>query len=383
MNDINRTSAHISLDHIGENFDRIAERLPEGIKKCAVVKTNGYGHGAVQVASYLESRADFFAVACLKEAEQLQNAGIRKPILILGYCWPEDYEEIILRQIRIPIFKEEDAVCLSETAQRLGRTARVHIIVDTGMSRIGFLPAQDSVETVRRIQKLPGLDVEGIFTHFARADEKDKTYTGEQFHRFMTFIDDIERGGRPIPIHHCANSAASMELPGTWLNMVRIGISLYGIYPSGDVDHETIELKPAMTWKSTIVLIKDLPAGSGIGYNHIRILDSARRVATIPVGYGDGYPRTLSDRGCVLIRGRRAKILGRICMDQMMVDVTDIPDAAEGDSVTLVGCDGDERLPVEELSELSGRFPYEFVCDISNRVPRVYEEGERSLTVTF
>ncbi|MCD8124473.1 MAG: alanine racemase [Lachnospiraceae bacterium] len=369
-----RTSVHIHLNDIAENLRRIQERFPASVRTCAVVKADGYGHGAVAVARRLEAQADFFAVAAASEASELREAGITRPILILGYCWPEDYAEMIEKEVRLTVFKEADARLLSETALRLGVPARVHIKVDTGMSRIGFMPGPDAVETVRRIRTLPGLEVEGIFTHFARADEEDKDFTEEQLFQFQDFIRRVEEGEKPIPVHHCANSAASMEMPETWMDMARVGISLYGLYPSDEVDHETLKLRPALEWKSEIVFVKDLEMGSGISYGHTRIAFRDLRVATIPVGYADGYPRSLSNCGYVLIHGKPARILGRVCMDQMMVDVTEIPEAAEGDEVTLVGHDGEAELPVEALSELSGRFNYEFVCEISRRVPRIYTE---------
>ena len=381
MNYSRRTSALIDLAAIERNFARICAPIPDSVRRCLVIKTDGYGHGAAAIAKRLADRADFLAVAAMSEARELREAGVTLPILILGYCFPEEYEEMIEREIRITVFRESDAEAVSAAAERLHRTAKIHIKVDTGMNRIGFAPTEASAESIRRIRALPGVETEGIFTHFARADEADKSDAEEQFRRFCSFVREVEEGGTRIPIHHCANSAASMEMPETWLDMVRIGISLYGIYPSEEVDHTSVRLEPALTWESEAVLIKEVPAGAGISYNHTCRLQRDSRVATVPVGYGDGYPRTLSNCGCVLIRGKRAPILGRVCMDQMMVDVTDIPEAAEGDRVVLVGRDGDAVLPVEELSALSGRFPYEFVCDIGKRVPRiVISTGLESVT---
>ena len=370
-----RTVAEVDLSAIEENLKRLTAAIPPQIKKCLVLKTDGYGHGAIPIARKLADKADFIAAATSAEAMEMRQAGISLPILILGYVWEEDYEEMIANDIRFPIFKEEDAGKAAAAARKAGKTAKVHIKVDTGMSRIGFLPGEASVQAVRRIRHLPGLEAEGIFTHFARADETDKTSAEEQFAIFRQFVDAVEEGEEPFPIRHCANSAASMEMPDTWMDMVRIGISLYGIYPSDEVRREEIELIPALSWKSTVVYIKELPAGAGISYGHTCVLTGKRRVATVPVGYGDGYPRTLSGRGYVMLHGKKAPILGRVCMDQMMVDVTDIPEAAEGDTVLLAGRDSGYELPVEDLSLLSGRFPYEFVCDIGKRVPRVYKEA--------
>lgn len=373
-----RVRAIVDLGKIRGNLERIRQQLPAGVKTCAVVKADGYGHGATAVAVALEDTADFFAVATVREALDLREAGVQKPVLILGYAWPEDYEELIRNQIRFTVFKEKDAQELSQLGESLGIPARIHIKVDTGMHRIGFPLTEEAVETVRRIRRLPWLDVEGIFTHFARADEADKAYTYRQLEAFQDFIRRVEAGEEPIALHHCANSAASMEVPEAAMDMVRVGIAMYGLYPSEEVSR-SIPLDPALELKSQVVYVKDVEAGEGISYNHIRHLEHHCRVATIPVGYGDGYPRLLSDKGYVLIRGRRAPILGRICMDQFMVDVTEIPEAAEGDEVTLIGADGGDRIRVEDLSDLCGRFNYEFVCALERRVPRIYRDGERTV----
>lgn len=366
-----RVSARIHLDAILNNIDNICKQIPDETRVCAVVKADGYGHGATAVAQALNDKVDFFAVATVREAVDLREGQVTKPILILGYAWPEDYEELIRKEIRFTVFKEKDAKELSELGLRIGKPALIHIKVDTGMNRIGFGLDEESVQTVRRIRELPGLNVEGIFTHFARADEMDKSFTYEQLACFKNFIRRVEEGCEPIPIHHCANSAASMEVPEAFMDMVRLGIAMYGLYPSDEVSRE-IPLTPAMELKSQIVYVKDVEMGEGISYNHTRILTEDKRIATIPVGYGDGYPRLLSNCGYVLIRGRKAPILGRICMDQMMVDVTNIPGAAEGDEVTLIGRDGDQEIRVEDLSELCGVFNYEFVCGLERRIPRVY-----------
>ena len=368
---INRVECIVDLGCISANIDSICAGLPEGTKVCAVVKADAYGHGAVAVSRYLKDRVDFFAVATAGEAMELRESGVNNPILILGYVWPEDYPELIRNEIRIPIFKEKDAEKLALAAKAEGKAALVHIKIDTGMNRIGFRPDEAAADIVRDICRTDGLNVEGIFTHFARADEADKAYAMSQLKLFKDFISMVEKDGISIPIHHCANSAASMELPDATMDMVRLGIAMYGYYPSNEVSHE-IELRPAMSITSTIVFIKDVPAGSGISYNHTHILDRPCRVATIPVGYGDGYPRLLSDKGSVLICGKRAPILGRICMDQLMADVTDIPEACEGSKVVLVGKDGCETIPVEELSDICGIFNYEFLCRLSLRIPRLY-----------
>ena len=335
-----RVTARVHLDAIRQNISNICRGIPQNTKVCAVVKADGYGHGATAIAQALDDTVDFFAVATVSEAVDLRAGAVKKPILILGYAWPEDYEELIEKDVRFTVFKEKDAKELSELGERMGKKALIHIKVDTGMNRIGFPVDDEAVETVRRIRTLPGVEVEGIFTHFARADEEDKTYAYEQLRLFQDFIRRVEKDADRIPIHHCANSAASMEMPEAFMDMVRLGIAMYGLYPSDEVSHE-IELTPALELKSQVVYVKDVEMGEGISYNHTRILTEDKKVATIPVGYGDGYPRLLSNCGYVLIRGKKAPILGRICMDQMMVDVTGIPGVEEGDEVTLIGRDGD------------------------------------------
>ena len=366
-----RVTARVHLNTIRSNLISIRNTLPESTRICAVVKADAYGHGAAEIAKSLNDFADFFAVAAAQEAVDLRAEAVTKPILILGYAWPEDYEELIRKEVRFTVFKERDAKELSALGVRMGKKALIHIKVDTGMNRIGFPLDQEAIETVRRIRLLPGIRVEGILTHLARADEAEKNFTYQQIAAFRSFVDRVESGCNPIEIRHCANSAGAMDVPGAAMDMVRIGIAMYGLYPSDEVTRE-ITLRPVLELKSQIVYVKDVEMGEGISYNHTKILMQDRRVATIPVGYGDGYPRLLSGKGYVLIRGRRAPILGRICMDQFMVDVTGIPDAKEGDEVTLIGADGDDRIMVEDLSALCGVFPYEFVCGLGRRIPRVY-----------
>lgn len=366
-----RVTARVHLNTIRNNLINIRNTLPESTRICAVVKADGYGHGATAVAKSLNDFADFFAVATVREAVDLRTEAVTKPILILGYAWLEDYEELIRKEVRFTVFKERDAKELSALGVRMGKRALIHIKVDTGMNRIGFPLDQAAVETVRRIRLLPGVQVEGIFTHFARADEAGKDFTYQQITAFRSFTEQVESGCEPIEIHHCANSAGAMDVPGAAMDMVRIGIAMYGLYPSDEAKREIV-LRPALELKSQIVYVKDVEMGEGISYNHTKLLMQDRRVATIPVGYGDGYPRQLSGKGYVLIHGRRAPILGRICMDQFMVDVTGIPDTEEGDEVTLIGENGGDRIMVEDLSALCGVFPYEFICGLERRIPRVY-----------
>ena len=374
MKKYQRAAAYVDLDAIEENFEAMKRTLPADTQMAAVVKANGYGHGAVPVARLMEPK-DYiwgFAAATIEEALQLRGYGIRKPVLVLGYVFPESYPELAAEDIRTAVFRMDMAEELSKEAVRQNKRVHIHIKLDTGMSRIGFPDTEESLEAVCQIQKLPGLELEGLFTHFARADEADKTWADRQLARFLRFRDALESRGVHIPICHCANSAAIIDMPESSLNLVRAGIALYGLYPSGEVKKERVALKAAMELKSHIVHVKEIPAGTQVSYGGLYTAPEPRRIATIPVGYGDGYPRSLSDRGCVLIAGKRAPIRGRVCMDQFMVDVTEIPEARPGMEVTLFGTDGGEILSMDELAELSGRFNYEFACDISGRVPRIY-----------
>ena len=373
MKKYSRVFAKIDLGAVRNNFLAMKEKLRDGTKIIAVVKADGYGHGAVPIARMAEPW-DFiwgFAAATVEEAVELRLAGIKKPILILGCVFEEDYEKLTAYGIRPTVFQLSAARELSQTAVRTGTSLPVHLAVDTGMSRIGFADTEESVKEIEEMAKLPGLVLEGIFTHFARADEKDKSDAVSQLNRYLRFIRLLQEAGISIPLRHCSNSAGILEMPEANMDAVRAGISMYGIYPSDEMDRNRIRLEPAMELKSHIVYIKEVPAGVPVSYGGTFVTDRPTRIATIPVGYADGYPRSLSSRGCVLIRGKRAPILGRICMDQFMADVTDIP-AEELDEVTLMGRDGEEFLSVDELGALSGRFPYEFVCDVSKRVPRIY-----------
>lgn len=364
--------ANVDLDAVRHNILEMRKHIRPQTKLLAVIKADGYGHGAVAVAKALNDLSDYYAVARLGEAAELRRYGITKPILILGYSAPEEYQELIEQDITITVFRLEDARSISETAGKLGKTAKIHIKIDTGMSRIGYMCDLDAVEEIKQIAKLPNLNMEGIFTHFAKADEANKDAFHGQLLRFRSMLDALEREGITFAIRHAANSAAIMEEGDLGLDMVRSGISTYGLYPSDEVDPSSADLIPAMSLTSKISHIKTLAKGIGIGYGWTYTTEKETVVATIPVGYADGYKRALSNRGRVLIRGQYAKILGRVCMDQIMVDVTDIPDAAVGDTVTLFGHDGEVSIPVEEIANMSESFNYEFVCGIASRVPRIY-----------
>lgn len=370
-----RVCAVVELDAAVKNIENLRKNLAPETKILAVIKANGYGHGAVQIAEKLASLDYIFgyAVATAEEAFELRQNGVSKPLLILGYTFPDCYGRLVAEDIRPTVFRQDMAEELSAEAIRQGKRLKIHIKVDTGMSRIGIFPDDSGLTFVREVMKLPGLEIEGMFTHFARADEKDKTSAREQFERFSLFAERLETElSLRIPLKHCANSAAVMEMPETALDLVRAGIALYGLWPSKEMDKERITLCPLFSLYSHIVYVKTLPAGTPVSYGGTYVTEEERRIATIPVGYGDGYPRGLSGKGKVLICGRRAPIIGRICMDQFMVDVTDIPGVKEGDPVTLIGEDGAERITMEELGELSGRFNYELACDLGSRIPRVY-----------
>ena len=375
-----RVWAEVDLDAIWENMVHMKENIAEKTKILAVIKTDGYGHGGVPIAKMLE-QLDFmfgYAAATYEEAHVLREAGVKKPILILGYTFPYCYEELIREEIRPAVYRRDTVEELVAAAAKVGKKAKVHIKVDTGMGRIGITPDEEGLEFVRFLIEHPELEVEGIFTHFAKSDEADKTSANHQLELFQNFIDKIQTElGITIPVKHCSNSAAILEMPQANMDMVRAGITTYGLYPSEEVSKDIVPLRAAMSLYSHIVYCKMIHAGQSVSYGGLFTAQKDTRVATIPVGYGDGYPRSLSGKGYVLIRGKKAPILGRVCMDQFMVDISEIPEAMDGDKVTLLGMDGTERITAEELGELSGRFNYEFVCDLGKRIPRVYiQHGE-------
>lgn len=370
-----RVYAAVDLDAVRHNMEQMHRNLSAGTKMIGVIKTDGYGHGAVQIGRELEklSYVSGYATATAEEALILRHAGLAKPILVLGYTFPYCYEDLICGDIRPAVFREDTIDELAACARRLGKKARVHVKVDTGMTRVGIRPDESGVAFVDKILRTEGIELEGMFTHFARADEADKTAAKEQLKQMRDFMARTEEAlGCRIPIKHCANSAGIIELREADMDAVRAGITLYGLWPSREVARDIVELRPVLSLKSRIVYVKEVEAGVPVSYGGTYVTPHKMRVATIPVGYGDGYPRGLSGKGCVLIRGRRAPILGRVCMDQFMVSVEDIPDAAMGDEVTLIGTDGAERITMEELGGLSGRFNYELACDLGKRIPRVY-----------
>lgn len=370
------TYVRIDLDAIRENIETV--RRKTGTAVMAVVKADAYGHGAVPVAQHLRDICSFFGVSSAAEALELRQAGLDNPILILGHTPVDAFPLVVEQEIRPAIFRWEDALALSEEAQRQGKTAKFHFAVDTGMSRIGFQAEEDAAELCCRIAGLPGLCPEGLFSHFATADCADLSKAREQARKFDWFCDLLKQRGLEIPIRHMNNSAGLMNFTDQY-DMVRCGIVTYGLYPSPEVDPKLLPLKPALSWHSHVSHVKTLPAGREVSYGGLYVTREDTRVATIPVGYADGYWRSLSGRFYVLIHGRRAPILGRVCMDQLMVDVTHIPQTQPGDPVTLVGHDGDEVITVEQIAGEAGSFNYEFICGISRRVPRVYQQGGQQI----
>ena len=371
-----RVYAQIDLDAIVYNMEQMRQNLPENTQMIAVVKTDGYGHGAQPIAKVLEN-LDYvwgYATATIEEAVSLREHGIQKPILVLGCVFEEQMEDLVRYDIRTTVYMESMAETLSKIACRLGKSAKIHIKIDTGMGRLGFPANEESMDVIERIGKMDGLEMEGVFTHFAKADEEDRAYTVYQHKQFEWVEEACRKRGISIPCFHCDNSAGIIKYPQFHHDIVRAGISLYGVYPSDEVDRENVRLKPVMQLISHVSFVKEVEKGSRISYGGTFQAEKPMRIATIPVGYGDGYARALSNKGNVLIHGKRAPIVGRVCMDQLMVDVTDIPETEFGDRVVLLGKDGEEYIRVEELSRLSGRFPYEFFCDLNKRIPRIYKK---------
>lgn len=372
-----RVKADINLDAIAGNAKEIKKKLQPGVKLAAVIKADGYGHGAVPVAKTVYETADWFAVSNIEEALELREAGIQKPILTLGYTAPLQLPEAIRNEITLTLCDKESAAEISEAATSIGMTAKVHIKLDTGMGRIGFPAEEEFVSVVAEAVKLPYVEATGIYTHFARADESEREATDIQYDKFMKFIALLEQHDVRNLLRHAQNSAAILMYPEYQLDMVRLGISLYGMYPSDETVSEEITLSPAMEIKSHVAFVKTVPAGTGIGYNATYVTDQARTIATVPVGYGDGYPRAMSNKGQVLVHGKRVPIVGRVCMDQMMIDITDVPEVKRGDTVTLMGIEGQEQITAEEIGGLSHSFHYEMVCNVGKRIPRVYyKNGE-------
>lgn len=368
---IDNTYVTIDLDKIGANYHALLEKA--GVPVMAVIKADAYGHGAVPVARYLQDQCAFFGVSAIQEALELRRAGLDAPILVFGYMPPAAFSDAVRYGIRPAIFHYEDALALSQEAVKQGVRAPFHFAVDTGMSRIGFQATEESADLCARIATLPGLIPEGLFSHFSKADCADLSDAQAQARLFDRFDQMLRDRGVAVAIRHLDNSAGIMNFSCHY-DMVRAGIALYGLSPSDAVPAELLALQPALSWYSRISHIKLLEPGRAISYGGTFVTEKPTLVATVPVGYADGYRRNLSNRFFVLIRGKKAPILGRVCMDQLIVDVTDIPDAALNDDVILIGRSGGETISVEQIAESADSFNYELICSISRRVPRLYYE---------
>jgi len=369
--------AEVDLGAVAHNVREIRRVVKPETKIMAVVKANGYGHGAVQVArTALKHGADYLGVAILEEGIKLRAEGIKAPILVLGYITLDQVEEVLKHHVTATVYTWELARALSAKAVAKGEKAKVHLKIDTGMGRIGFLPQRETVEIIKKICSLDGLLVEGIFTHFAVADERDKTYTRQQFEKFTRLIADLKQEGIQIPLKHAANSAAIIDLPETHLDLVRAGIILYGLYPSNQVDRERINLKPALEMKAKISFVKKVCAGTSISYGRRFIAPGERVIASLPLGYADGYTRRLSNQGEILLGGKRVPVVGTVCMDQFMVDATQVPAVQMGDEAVIIGRQGTEFIPVEEIAERLNTINYEIICMLSERIPRIYLNDE-------
>lgn len=376
-----RTQAKIDLDAVEYNYNNTRAKLPQGCKLLGVIKADAYGHGAVELARFLENKCDFFGVACIEEAVELKKAGIKTPILILGYVAPAFYDLVVKYDIRIPVFSYDTAKALSDEAVKQGKTVPFHFCIDTGMSRIGFQVNEESADVCKEICALPNIEAEGLFSHFATADESDLTKALAQREKYKKFVEMLESRGIQIPIKHLNNSAGIMNFD-EYFDMCRMGIILYGLYPSEEVDKSLLDIKPVMSWLTHISHIKTLEAGREVSYGGTFKTTEPRVIATIPVGYADGYPRCLSNKGKVIINGQYAPIVGRVCMDQFMVDVTDVDGAELDSTVTLVGKDGDAELSMEEVSNAAYSFNYELPCRVARRVPRTYYKDGKFIKST-
>ncbi|MFI3200401.1 MAG: alanine racemase [Eubacteriales bacterium] len=380
---VQRAYLEIDLDQLRRNIGEISRYLSSHTKIMCVIKTNAYGHGSVQVASAVESLdvVEGFAVATVSEAMELRNAGIYKRILLLGFCFEEELETLIANDITVTCFQERIFLEASRIATLLGKECSVHVKVDTGMSRLGVLPDNEGLEMLHRVNQLPNINIEGMFTHFACADQLDQKMTKKQSEVFDSYVTCVQKQlNRSMLLRHSSNSAGILTNNGADLDFVRAGIILYGIHPSKEVSLPN-RIKPILSFKSTIILLKRIPANTAVSYGATYVTDKERLIATIPVGYGDGYPRDLSNKGSVLVRGQKVSIVGRICMDYFMIDVSSVEQVQEGDVVTLIGRDGEEEITIEDISQNSSHFYYEIPCCLTNRVKRIYRRNDELLEV--
>ena len=385
MTEYQRVTAEIDLDAVAYNIRNIRERVNKNSKIMGIVKADAYGHGAVEVSKVLlYNGADWLGVAMIDEAIQLRQNNIMVPILILGYTLETKIDDVVRYDIIQTVFSYDMAKLVSDAAVKQNKIAKIHIKVDTGMGRIGFMPDENIGEEVLKISKLPNIEINGIFTHFSTSDETDKSFTRLQIERFKYAIDEIEKRGINLPVKHCANSAAIMDLEDLGFNMVRAGVILYGMYPSDDVKKENLSLKPVMSIKTHISYVKNVGVGVPLSYGRTYYTDKESVIATVPVGYADGYIRRMQKGGRVIVNGHYAPIVGRVCMDQFMIDVTDIPDVKPGDDVILMGSDGNISITADEIAKVLDTINYEVLCMIGKRVPREYIKNNKTIkTVNF
>lgn len=363
-----RTYIDIDINALRHNITLARDKVGNTVKIMCLVKADAYGHGAVEVAKHCSDLLDYLGVATVDEGIELRRAGMDLPILVVGDVAKSRYADAINFDMEMTVHSRECAVALNEFCKLTGKRAKVHIAVDTGMGRIGFLPRE--VDEAISVCKLERIDIKGIFTHFAKADDIDKSYTYRQKRLFDEFVERVKNGGVDAGLRHVANSASILDIPIFCCDMVRMGVMAYGLSPSSDVNSQ--DLHPVMSWHTRVIHVKTLPGGSCVSYGGEYVTQRDTVVATIAVGYGDGYLRALSNRGRVLVRGQSAPIIGRICMDQTMIDVTHIDGVEVGDIVTLMGRQGDERISADELARLAGTINYEIVCSIAPRVSRIY-----------
>ncbi len=372
-NKFHRAYVTVDLDAIDHNLSQLKSCLKDGVKALAIVKADAYGHGSVTVSKHIEDNVDYFAVASLNEAVELRVNGIKKPVLILAYTSPSQYSELIEHNLTATIYSINDAKQLSDVAVSMGKKAKIHIAVDTGMGRIGFMPTDENVQIIKEISLLQGLEIEGLFSHYACADCEDKTESYRQTAVFDEYIKKLELAGINIPIKHISNSAATTELENQY-DMCRLGISLYGLYPSEEVDKTKVNLIPAMEVIAHVIHIKNVDKGFKIGYGHIYETPSPKKIATVSFGYADGFNRCLTNVGYVLINGKKAPVVGKVCMDMIMVDVTDIDDVCVGDNAVIIGKSNDAFLSAEEFGKMSNSINYEVICNFMPRVTRIYKK---------
>ena len=379
-----RLVAEIDLDAVDFNIKSIIKRVGGRAKIIGTVKADAYGHGAVEVSKVLEENGiDMFSVAMIDEGINLRNNGIKAPILVLGLTPPEYVKEAVEYDLIQTVSDYNTAEAISKAAKELNKKAVIHIKIDTGMGRIGFRPEKEAFDEIENISKLENIEINGIFTHFCTSDEKDKTFTYTQKERFVYAVNELEKRGINIPLKHASASAGLMDFDDLFFNAVRPGIILYGYYPSDDVMKDRLPIKPVMSLKSNVMYIKDIENGDTIGYGRTYMANEKRTIATIPAGYADGYNRLLSNKGCVLVNGKRAQLKGRICMDQCMADITGI-NAKQWDEVVLMGKQGNEEITADEIANEIGTISYEVLCMVSKRVPRVYiKNGKVQKEINF